>query len=337
MNGIYRIDQLKKLAPLLILAGPTAVGKSKIATELAEELGTEIVNADSMQVYKYFDIGTAKPDLKTRHKIPHHLIDICEPDEEYNSAKFINDADSAIKMIYNKSRIPILVGGTGLYIKSLVEGLTADIEPDIEIRQELKRELEEKGLQVLYQELCKVDEVSAKKIKPNDKTRILRALEVYRQFQIPLSDIYKFRRDAIYCVSSIEKRKGIYNPLSIFLNRDRDELYERINSRVDEMIERGLEDEVKKILDMGYSKELKPFKSIGYLQMINYLEGKISFDEMVKDIKQSTRRYAKRQITWFKHQGQFEEINLSHSEEKRIVNMLKKKLENAYSGKYYKN
>ena len=321
------IELIKKSCPLLILAGPTAVGKSNVAVALAEELDTEIINADSMQVYKYFDIGTAKPNLKTRRKIPHHLIDICEPDEEYNSAKFINDADSAIKMIYNKSRIPILVGGTGLYIKSLVEGLTADIEPDTEIRQELKRELEEKGLQVLYQELCKVDEVSAKKIKPNDKTRILRALEVYRQFQIPLSEIYK----------SKEKRKGIYDPLSIFLNRDRDELYERINKRVDEMIERGLKDEVKKILNMGYSKELKPFKSIGYLQMVNYLEGKISFDEMVNDIKQSTRRYAKRQITWFKHQGQFEEVNLSHSEEKRIVNMLKKKLENAYSGKYYKN
>jgi len=313
--------------PLLILAGPTAVGKSKIAIQLAQELDTEIINADSMQVYKYFDIGTSKPDTKTRQKIHHHLIDICEPDEDYNASKFINDADSVIKKIYTKDKMPILVGGTGLYIKSLLEGLTVDIEPDDEIRKQLRQELEEKGLDILYKELCEVDKESAKKIKPNDKTRILRAIEVYRQFKIPLSEIYQTK----------EKRKGIYNPLSIFLNRERKELYERINRRVDEMIEKGLEGEVKRIHKMGYSYDLKPFRSIGYSQMVNYLEGKISFVAMINEIKQATRRYAKRQITWFKHQGQFEEINLSHSEEKQIINILKKKLENAYCSKYYKN
>jgi tRNA dimethylallyltransferase len=289
-----------EMIPLIIIAGPTAVGKSEAAFELAKRLDSEIISADSMQVYRYFDIGTAKPSLERRKEIPHHLIDIVNPDEDFSAGEFNERAYEIARELHRKGKIPIVAGGTGLYIKALTENFGCGVKKDEEIRERLKREFEEMGEDAMYERLKKIDPSAASKIHPKDRYRIERALEVYYTTGKTLSE---FHRD--------EGRENKRFDVRYFvLNMDRKRLYKRIEERVDGMISAGLLQETERILKMGYDKSLKPFQSLGYLQMIQYLDnlpsppfnkrGMWGFDSAVEEMKKETRRFAKRQLTWFR-------------------------------------
>ncbi len=272
--------------PLIVITGPTASGKSEVAIELGSRLKTEIISADSMQVYRYFNIGTARPGPAQMEVIPHHLIDIVDPDSEFTAGEFRILALDIIKGLHRKGKTPLIVGGTGLYIKVLTEGLECAVKSDHEVRKRIKDEFREKGELYMYNKLKEIDPVTAGRIHPNDRVRIERGLEVFYLSGIPISEYHSTQSkfDVNYFV----------------LNRKREEVYKRIEKRVDRMISNGLLEEVKGILNMGYSKRLKPFQSLGYLQMIRYLDGEIDFDDAVREIKKETKRYAKRQLTWFR-------------------------------------
>ncbi|MBA4389427.1 MAG: tRNA (adenosine(37)-N6)-dimethylallyltransferase MiaA [Syntrophus sp. (in: bacteria)] len=285
---------LSNKGKVISVTGPTCTGKSSLSVSLAEEFNGEIINCDSMQVYKYFDIGTAKPDRAMRNKIPHHLVGIIEPHEEFNAARFQEMADTAIEDILKRGKRPILVGGTGLYLRALIYGLF-DAPKDMSLRAKLQDEYSEGPLQ-FYEKFKEIDLEYAMRISFKDKLRMVRAMEIF---------LLTGKR-----VSDLEKDHGFKEPrydiLKIGLKNERDELYGRINRRVDDMFAQGWVEEVKKILSMGISNSVKPFSSIGYREIILYLNDSISHEDMVKDIKQHTRRYAKRQFTWFaKEKGMY--------------------------------
>ena len=272
---------------VIAILGPTCTGKSECALWLAREIGGEIVNADSMQVYKYFDIGSAKPDANVREEIPHHLIDIVEPQQEFNGALFREAADRAIQSIRSRNRIPIVVGGPGLYVRILMHGLF-EVAQDAPLREALRLRYQAEPLR-LYEELKQADPMYASKINPNDRVRVIRALEVYNASGMTMSrwhERHGFREER-------------YDAYKIGLKRKRGELYERINSRVDTMLQTGWVREVEGLLKAGYTSGLKPFLSIGYRDILLYLSGAVGYAEMVTKIKQETRHYAKRQVTWF--------------------------------------
>jgi tRNA dimethylallyltransferase len=295
---------------IVILSGPTAVGKTEVAIELAESFGMEIVNADSLQVYRYLDIGTAKPSPEERRRIPHHLIDIVNPDEHFDAGTYQEMADSVIQNLWERNVVPLVVGGTGLYIRALTRGICQIPEDEDQtrkdqIRKELKTRLQTDGLAVLYGELQKVDPVLAASLHPSDTQRILRGLEVFLLTGKPLSYFQKQHRFAT------ER----YRSIKIFLYRDRKELAERIETRTLEMIEQGLCEEVERILSMGYSPDLKPLQSIGYRQIIEHIQGRMTLDEAIKDIQRETRQYAKRQLTWFRKEPGFQWVNANQKDE----------------------
>lgn len=276
--------------PLIILTGPTAVGKTELSLKLAERIKAEIVSADSMQVYKYMDIGTAKPSPEERQLIPHHLLDLVEPDQDFSVADYQRYFEKAVASIYAKGRLPLLTGGTGLYIRACIQGF--DLmpgEPLPSLRRKLKEQIEEYGPGYLYQSLLNVDPKAAAKIHPNDHRRVIRALEVFLSTGTPISQLQRNR-------NSNSKFKVVY----ILLNRDRDELYHRIEHRVEQMIGAGLVEEVDSLLKKGFSPQLKPMQSLGYKQICRYLNQICSLEEAIASIKQETRRYAKRQLTWFR-------------------------------------
>ena len=278
--------------PLIILTGPTAVGKTELSLKLAQRVNAEIVSADSMQVYKYMDIGTAKPSFEERESVPHHLIDLVEPDQQFSVADYQRHFQKTVTSIYARGKFPILTGGTGLYIRACIQGF--DLEPGgpfPSLRQELKKQVEEYGPYHLYQRLLDVDPEAAEKIHPNDQRRVIRALEVFLSTGAPISKLQRNR-------SLNYQYKLIY----IFLNRDRDELYRRIETRVEQMIVAGLVEEVNLLLMKGFSSQLKPMQSLGYKQICHYLFQKFSLEEAIASIKQETRRYAKRQLTWFRRE-----------------------------------
>lgn len=280
---------LKKI-PLVIILGPTAVGKSELALELAQKFSFEIINADSMQLYRGMDIGSAKPSLKERSLVTHHLIDIKDPDEEFSAAQFKNEARNIIFSLTQEGKWALVVGGTGFYLKALTKGLFPAPSADLKLRRKLREKGETKGKWYLYQELEKVDPEAASKIHPNDDFRIIRALEVFYLTGKPISQQQK-------------KHQFKHSPfivLKIGLMRDRKEIYHRIEQRVDKMIESGLVDEVKQLCKKEYPLTIKPFQSLGYKQILNYLQGDLSLDEAVSLIKRNTKRYAKRQLTWFR-------------------------------------
>lgn len=272
---------------VIAIVGPTCTGKSTLSLDMAEMFGGELINADSMQVYRHFDIGTAKPDAASLGKRRHHLIDIVEPDEDFNAALFKEKADEAILGIRARGNTPILVGGTGLYVRALTYGLFT-APTDKALREELKAVYEEDPL-LLYEELKRVDHDYAMRISFRDKVRVVRAMEVFRLTGKPMSDL--------------ERTQGFgeprYHMFIIGLKRERDELYRRINKRVDEMLGRGWVEEVKGLLAMGYSETSKPFSGIGYREILLYIKGLILYEDMVEEIKKQTRHYAKRQFTWF--------------------------------------
>jgi tRNA dimethylallyltransferase len=281
--------------PLVLLAGPTASGKTSLSIELAARFSAEIVNADSMQVYRRMEIGTAKPTPEQRRIVPHHLIDIADPDEPFDAARYLSMAGPVIEDIWKRGRLPLVVGGTGLYMRVLTQGLCHGPSSDPEVKRRLIADEQSRGLGLLYSDLLKIDPESAARIHRNDRQRIIRALEVFYLGGVPLSVLQK----------SHGFRQRLFPAIKVFINREREALYERINQRVDRMFEAGLKDEVEGLLSMGYSAELKSMQSIGYRQMAAHVAGAISIHEAAFQVKRESRRYAKRQITWFRGDREF--------------------------------
>ncbi len=275
---------------LVVVLGPTAVGKSDVALELALHMNGEIINADSQQVYRQMDIGTAKPSTKLRQKIPHHVIDVVDPDEEFNVARYRELATASIHDIRRRGKQAIVCGGTGLYIKALTRGLFLGPAQDAGIRAALTLEAHGHGLRSLYERLEQIDPSATSWIHPNDRQRIIRALEVYELTGKPMSEWQKGHAFG----------ETPFNTLKIGLDRQRAELYDLINQRCDQMIEAGLVDEVKGLFAQGYSLDLKPVCSVGYRHMGLFLMGKMSLEQAVFLMKRDTRRLAKRQLTWFR-------------------------------------
>lgn len=273
---------------LIVITGPTASGKTALSVRLAKELGAEIVNADSMQIYKYMDIGTAKPTVEEREGVPHHLIDIVNPDELFSVARYCECAKSAIDDIHSRGKTAVMVGGTGLYVDSLVNNIQfSETEPDEEYRQLLETEAQERGNECIYEKLKAIDPESAAKIAVQDTKRIIRALEVYHVTGKTIT----WHNEQSRSVPSP------YNTTMFAISMDRDALYDKINRRVDVMLELGLVDEVKKILEMGVDEKATSMQAIGYKEIVGYLKGEISLEKAADDIKQGSRRYAKRQLT----------------------------------------
>ncbi len=281
---------MKSKPKVVVIAGPTASGKTELAIHLAKHFSAEIVNADSMQVYRGMDIGTAKPTLEQRKRVPHHLIDVVNPDEEFNAAIYRELALDSIQNIWSRRKLCFVVGGTGLYIRALLGGLLYVPPKDPELRNRLRKEAQEQGLKELYKRLFEYDPEYAKLIHPNDRVRIIRALEIYYLTGKKNSELIKkhgFRDSSL-------------DALKIFLHISRKELYEKIDKRCTRMIESGLIEETRRLLVQGYSPELKPMQAIGYRQIVKYIQGEWSLKEALRRMQTDTRRYAKRQITWFK-------------------------------------
>ncbi|GLI39280.1 tRNA (adenosine(37)-N6)-dimethylallyltransferase MiaA [Geobacter hydrogenophilus] len=281
-------------ARLVIVQGPTASGKSALALELAERIGGEIVNADSMQVYRGMDIGTAKPSQEERRRVPHHLYDIVDPDVNFTAADFREHASRAITEIGRRGKRVVLVGGTGLYIRILTQGLVDSPGGDDNIRRELEDRAHSEGLESLHRRLAAVDPVAAARLHPNDGVRIVRALEVFLLTGRPLSAFQEEHRFA----------DEPYRCLKIGISVERELLYRRVEERVDRMIAEGLVEEVRGLLSAGYPATLKAMGSIGYREICAHLAGGFSLDEAVRLIKQNTRQYAKRQMTWFRRDSE---------------------------------
>lgn len=276
---------------VIVIVGPTASGKTALSISLAKEMNGEIVSADSMQVYKYMDIGTAKPDLEEMSGIKHYLIDEVNPDEEFSVARFKELATKYIDEILDKGKQPIVVGGTGLYINSLLYNIDfSETVSDWELREELKKEALEMGNEYLHDKLKSVDPIAAEKIHKNDLKRIIRALEVYEYSKKTITEHQEVSRQ-------IPSKYEFY---AYGLKMDRERLYNRINQRVDIMFERGLIEEVKGLVSMGYDKHSVAMQALGYKELLLYLRDEISLDDAKEIIKMGSRRYAKRQITWFK-------------------------------------
>src|SRR5574341_560591 len=278
--------------PILIIAGPTAVGKTDASILLAQERGAEIVSADSMQIYRGMDIGTAKPTPEQRRLVYHHMIDIAEPDQPYSVGDYLRDARGVIDGVISAGGVPIVVGGTGLYIRALTRGLFHGPPADLDLRERLLRREAEGHPGILYEDLVKVDAEAAIRIHPNDLRRTLRALEVYYLRDKKLSD---FQREHAF-----QDRPYAFRLL--FLVRSRSELYSRIERRVDQMIAEGLEAEVRTLLERGYRPGLPPMLGLGYKQVMDHFLGKTSRDEAVVLLKRDTRHFAKRQFTWFRRE-----------------------------------
>ena len=275
---------------IVALLGPTGVGKSRLAIELAELFGGEIVSADSMQVYLHMDIGTAKPTREDQRRVPHHLIDVVTPDQPFHAALYRVLGRKVIDQLHRDGKPIWVVGGTGLYIKTLTQGIFTGPKIDPSVREKIKQEAREKGEAFLYQRLQQVDPRTASHLHPHDLFRTIRALEVFDSTGIPISFFREQHRfgDRPYLV------------FKVGLEMDRQELYRRIDERVDRMVEQGFLQEVEELLRMGYGPELKPMQSLGYKQMIQFVREEIGWAEAIQQIKRDTRHYAKRQWTWFK-------------------------------------
>lgn len=278
--------------PVLIVIGPTAVGKTELSLKIAERYGGEIISVDSMQVYRYMDIGTAKPSIAERRGVPHHLLDVVTPDQHYDAACFARDALEAIEIIHAKKRLPILAGGTGLYLKALLQGLFVVPATDVDLRRQLHQRLADEGISALYQELRTLDPLSAQRIAASDRQRIIRALEIFHSSGRTWS---QHLENQGFHVS----RCRFSNIFQLGLQCDRHKLYARINKRCQLMVSSGLEEEVIGLLSRGYPRTLKTMGAIGYRHMLDYLEGRYNHSEMLELMSRDTRRYAKRQHTWF--------------------------------------
>lgn len=279
--------------PLVVIAGPTAVGKSEIAAELGRKIDGEVVSADSMQVYRYMDIGSAKVTKEEMLGVPHHMIDVVDPDEEMDVARYAQMAKSCVRDIQNRGKIPILTGGTGFYIQAVAYDIDfEETHPDTAYRRKLQTFADQHGNGALHEELRKIDPESAKAIHPNNIKRVIRALEYYRETGRKISDHNKEER----------QRKSPYNLLYFVITDDRQTLYEKIDRRVDFMVAEGLVDEVRYLKAMGLSRKNVSMQGLGYKEILDAFEGKMTEEEAIAKIKLESRHYAKRQITWFKRE-----------------------------------
>lgn len=282
-----------KKKPLIILTGPTAVGKTKASIGLAKAVDGEIISADSMQVYRHMDIGSAKIKPEEMEGIPHHLIDVLEPDDEFHVVKFQQLAKKAMREIWERGHIPIVTGGTGFYIQALLYDIDFDEnEKEDACRKELEAYAREHGAEALHEKLALVDPASAEMIHPNNIKRVIRALEFYEQTGKRISEHNETQR----------QRESPYAFAYFVLTDDRAHLYERINRRVDQMIEEGLVNEVQALKDKDYTKQLVSMQGLGYKEILDYLDGNCTLEEAIYTIKRDTRHFAKRQLTWFKRE-----------------------------------
>ena len=299
---------------LIILLGPTGVGKTDISTKLAQKMSDiEIISADSMQIYKYMDIGTAKPNKSILKAIKHHMIDIVEPSENFDVIQYSKLATKIILDVFKSGKIPILMGGSGLYISSIINPLFTGPAKDIEYRESLEEEAKVHGKKYLYDKLSKIDPISASKIKPNDLRRIVRALEVFKSTGKTIS----------YLKEKDSNKKTIFRYYIIGLKRNREILYQRINLRVDKMIKDGFIEEVKMLRDMGYKEDLNSMQGLGYKQINKHLNGVYTKEEAINLIKIETRHYAKRQMTWFKNKiKNIEWIDLDEYDEDEVISKI---------------
>lgn len=303
--------------PLIVLTGPTAVGKTKLSISLAKAVGGEIISADSMQVYKYMDIGSAKIMPEEMQGIPHYLVDALMPDEEFHIVRFQQVAKEAMEKIYANGHIPILVGGTGFYIQAVTRDIDfTKAEQDQEYRTSLETLAKEKGGAFLHQMLEEVDPKSAQEIHENNVKRVIRALEFYHQNGSPISAHNEEQQE----------RVSPYNLAYFVLNAPRELLYQRIDKRVDEMLENGLVQEVKTLKSMGYHRGMVSMQGLGYKEILAYLDGEISLEEAERILKRDTRHFAKRQLTWFRREPETLWVNkdeFGYDDEKMLEYMLK--------------
>lgn len=302
------MNKLKK--PLIILTGPTAVGKTDLSIQLAKAVNGEIISADSMQVYKEMNIGSAKIQPEEMKGVPHYLVDEIEPEEEFNVVRFQTMAKNAMKMIYQKGKIPVIVGGTGFYIQALLYDIDfTDTTEDFDYRRELEQLAQEKGNEFLHEMLRKVDPKAAQEIHENNRKRVIRALEYYRDTGKQISKHNEQQR----------QNESPYQFAYFVLNRDRRELYRRIDQRVDQMMKQGLLEEVKRLKERGCTSNMVSMKGLGYKELLDYLNGMNSLEEAVRIIKRDTRHFAKRQLTWFKREKEVDWIELDGKTEQQVL------------------
>ncbi len=286
--------------PLLIISGPTAVGKTDLSLEICREIGGEVINADSMQVYKRMDIGTAKLPKEDRAGIPHHLIDILDPTECFDVVRFKVEAKKCIEDICSRGRTPVLVGGTGFYIQAVLYDIDfSDEEPDETLRNELTEYAQTHGQNALHKRLSEIDKASAEAIHPNNVKRVIRAIEFYEKTHTPISLHNDEQR----------KKESSYRFLYSVLTCDRNTLYSRIDKRVDQMIEQGLVSEVQALLNQGVTRKMTSMQGLGYKEMAGFLSGEYDLDEAVRILKRDTRHFAKRQLTWYKREKEVTYFN----------------------------
>lgn len=278
------------LKPLVAIVGPTAVGKSQVAVLVAKALGTEVLTADSRQVYRGMDIGTDKPSVDERQGVPHRLIDLVDPDQPFNTGEFRRLAIAEIERLHRAGKVPLLVGGTGLYVRTVLRGLWQGPPADWAFRRDLEREAESRGADWLYRRLVQVDPDSARRLHPHDRVKIVRALEVHHLLGRPLSEAH--RQHAF--------SETPFVPLLLGLTRERAALYRRVDERVELELAKGLLEETKQLLERGYGRHLGSMKGLGYKQMAGYLAGEYGYEEAVRLLKRDTRHFAKRQMTWFR-------------------------------------
>ena len=286
---IVHMKQAEK-TKVIVICGPTGIGKTSLSLSLAKAFNGSIVGADSMQIYRYMDIGTAKPNAKEMSVASHYLIDVADPDEDFDAAKFARQGRAAVSEICARGCVPLIVGGTGFYVRAILHGLFPASPVDPEIRRKIQEDLQVHDRDWLYDRLRSCDPAAASRIHPNDTYRVTRALEIFEITGCPLSEY--------------QKQHGFmdnpFETLKVCLHMNRKALYERINRRVDLMIDAGLLEEVKSLMERGYSGDLKSMQSIGYRHMVEYLEGKNTWDDTIYTLKRDTRRFAKRQLTWFR-------------------------------------
>ncbi|QDX94871.1 tRNA dimethylallyltransferase [Brevibacillus laterosporus] len=311
---------MKEKENLVVIVGPTAVGKTALSLQLAQQFNGEIISGDSMQVYRGMDIGTAKASDEERAIVPHHLIDIMNPDEEYSVAIFQQQARRLITQINQRNHLPIIVGGTGLYIQSVTHDYQfSEADQDAEMRDRLQKYADVEGVEALHRRLREHDPITADRLHPNDVRRVIRAIEIYELTGKRMSD---FQNQAAY---------SPYNLKIIGLTMDRAKLYERVNQRVDVMIEAGLVEEVRILLDQGYSADLVAMQGLGYKELIPYLYGEITLDKAISDIKQRTRHFAKRQLTWFRRMPQLEWYDMTNPDSyEQVVETITSALEGKF-------
>jgi tRNA dimethylallyltransferase len=281
---------ITRAKPLVVIVGPTAVGKSHIAILVAKALGTEVLTADSRQVYRGMDIGTDKPSEAERQGVVHRLIDLVDPDQPFNTGEFRRHAVAEITRLHHEGRVPLLVGGTGLYVRTVLRGLWEGPPADWGFRRSLEQDADARGADWLYRKLSQVDPESASRLHPNDRVKIIRALEVHHVLGRPLSEEHKRHAFA----------DRPFTPLLIGLTRERSSLYRRADDRVELELAKGLVEETRRLMDKGYGRHLGSMKGLGYKQVAGYLAGDYGYEEAVRRLKRDTRHFAKRQMTWFR-------------------------------------